>query len=129
MSRELNRVYGVLTGGDNTVRKTTITVVNNSKLVTALIPGTVSAACKRALAELYIRLCMTDKELQYKLLKADPINSYKLQSFYEPFADTGVIDNVVAAIKKLGLPDEERSALPFDIVKNALDKLLDSLNG
>jgi hypothetical protein len=59
----------------------------------------------------------------------DPINSYKLQPFYEEFTDSDVLSLVINNVRKLGLADEERSALPFDVVKNALDKLLDALNG
>lgn len=132
MTRYLNLLYGILTNNDNQLRKTNAPTYHHPFIVTvvsALIPETASAECKRALAEMYIRLCMTDKELYRKLLQADPINSYKLQAFYEDFADAGVIETVVQGLKRIGIPDEERSALPFDLIRNALDKLLDVING
>ena len=131
MTAELNVFYGILTSGDNTYRKTTVSSVPNEavKLVAALIPPSCSDACKRALAELYIRIIQTDKNLQKKLTAIDPINSYKLQSFKEPFEDQGIIQLVVKNLKALGIPEEENSALPFDHVRNGLRVLLEVLNG
>lgn len=130
MTQKLNAVYGVLTNGDNTARRTTENTPPSgpvSRWVSALIPRDTTKAGIRAVAELYIRLCMTDKKLYLKLLKADPINSYKLQSFYEDFTDTGIIDKILQGIRDIGILDEETSALPFDTIRDALDQLLDAM--
>lgn len=133
MTPQLNVLYGVLTDGDNSVRKTTadrtILGPTASRIVTALMPDRVSTKCKRALAELYIRIIQSDKGLQRSLEKIDGINSYKLQSFREPFEDTDILPGIVSNIRAIGLPDEENSFLPFDYVKNALKALLEALNG
>ena len=131
MTPQLNVFYGILTNGDNTRRKTTgITPKENTvqDIVTALIPSSVSAECKRALAELYIRIIQTDKSMQLSLKTIDPINSYKLQTFRENFSDQGILDKIIQQLQALGLPDEENSSLPFDYIKNALRILLDKLN-
>jgi len=132
MTPELNVFYGILTDGDNYQRRTTTTTPETAtivKLVAALIPNTASAECKRALAELYIRLIQTDKSLEALLNRIDPINSYKLQSFREPFGDGNIIPTIVREIRAIGVPDEENSALPFDTIKAALKALLEALNG
>lgn len=131
MTPQLNVFYGILTNGDNTLRKTTgITPKENTvqDIVTALIPNSVSAECRRALAELYIRIIQTDKSMQLSLKTVDPINSYKLQTFRENFSDQGILDKIIQQLQALGLPDEENSSLPFDYIKNALRILLDKLN-
>lgn len=132
MTAKLNILYGMLTNGDNTRRKTTVDSANNPtaiKIISALIPPRASAECKRALAELYIRLIQTDKNLQSLLSAVDPLNSYKLQSFRESFEEQGIIEEVVTALKTLGIPGEENSALPFDHIRNGLKMLLEVLNG
>lgn len=132
MNYRLNAIYGILTNGDNTHRRTTENTPdhgNVSRWVKALIPGETTAAGVRALAELYIRLCMTDKTLYRKLLQADPINSYKLQSFCEDFEDANILDSVLQGIRDIGILDEATSALPFDTLRQALEQFLDAVNG
>lgn len=129
----LNYVYGILTNGDNEYRKTTSTRDNagytGRTIAQALLPAGLPATAVRALSEMYIRLCMSDKETYKKLLQIDPINSYKLQPFYEGFSTGALdIDDIVRAIKKIGLADEENSFLAFDYILNAMKKLIDSLD-
>lgn len=132
MTPQLNSFYGILTNGDNKVRKTTTETPKDRtvrNIVAALMPIAASPECRRALAELYIRIIQTSKPLQLALNKVDPINSYKLQSFCETFTDKNIIEKIVENLKALGLPEEENSALPFDYIKNALRVLLERLNG
>lgn len=128
----LNRLYGILTDGDNAVRKTTVNRSGLTNLgeaiVKAILPlEDLSANGRRALAELYIRLCQTSPEVATRLEHVDPLNSYKLHSFTESFEDALDISTIVKAIRKLGLPDEENSFLPFDYILNALNQLLKTL--
>ena len=129
----LNILYGVLTDGDNSVRKTTTKRQDFSKevidIANALVPTRLSSAGKRALTELYIRLAATDKVLIAKLTAADPVNSYVLHSIYPDFTDDITLSEIVTSIKALALADEENSFLPIDYVRNALEKLLDKLKG
>jgi len=132
MNYKLNTIYGILTNGDNTHRRTTENTPDKANIirwVRALIPGGTTPAGVRALTELYIRLCMTDKKLYLKLLQVDPINSYKLQSFYEDFTDEAVLENILQGIRDIGILDESTSALPFDTIRQALDQFLDAVNG
>ena len=128
----LNRLYGILTDGDNEVRKTTATRDNLSqpaqKIAEALFPGTISDAGIRALAEIYIRIGQTDQEFVALLSEKDPINSYNLHSFDESFEDTIDINDIVLAIRHIGLPAEENSFLPIDYIINALKQLLKALD-
>ena len=128
----LNRVYGILTNGDSTVRKTTADRTGLSyraqQIVDALVPDTLSDAAKCAMAELYIRLCMTDRGLQESLKQADPINSYKLHSFYSTFSGVN-IDTIVTNLRRVIIPDSEKSFLPFDYIRAALQNLLSLING
>ena len=133
MTYEINKLYGLLTDGDRAVRNTTTSRKALSdkvkRLLEALIPVTLSANSKRGLAEFYIRLIFTDKNLSSALTKYDPINSYKLHTFYPDYEDQVDIQVIISAIKKLGLAGEEISFLPLDYILNALKTLLEYLNG
>ena len=128
----LNRLYGILTNGDNSVRKTTGTRSGlpplGKKIVSALVPDTLSDAGIRALAEIYIRLCQTSPELIELLQEKDPINSYSHHTFSENFSDSVELQTIVDRVRRIGLPEEENSFLPLDYIVNALRQLLNSLD-
>ena len=128
----LNKFYGILTNGESTVRKTnanrTGISIRAQQIVSALIPDTLSAAAKQGMAELYIRLSMTDRDLQKLLKQVDPINSYKLHSFYPEFSGVS-IDTIVTNLRRVIIPESEKSFLPFDYIRAALQNLLTLLNG
>lgn len=133
MKYEINKFYGILTNGDNSVRKTTSNraILNalSSKIVDALIPQGLADTDKEALAEFYIRLIYTDKSLISALESYDPLNSYTLHTFY---ADDNKLNvsptSIIVGIKKLGLAGEELSFMPVDYIINALKQLLAILN-
>jgi len=131
-TRSINKVYGLLTDGDSTYRKTTVNrdglPVDTAKLLEALLPKQTHSAAKRMLAEFYIRLCDTNEELSKLLTEKDPVNSYKITSIYEAYPDGSIdLDGIVTAIKALALPGEGRSFMLFDYIRNALTVLLRSL--
>ena len=70
---DINKLYGYLTNGDSTERRTTTNRSGLAKeplrVITALVPETADATTKRGLAELYIRLCFPDKDLAASLLE------------------------------------------------------------
>ncbi len=130
---EINILYGVLTDGDNTIRKTTADRQSLSdtgkKIVSALIPTETSKTGTRALTELYIRLCYSDPAISRMIQTKDPLNTYPIWSCYEAFNDSVDIEKIVDNIRKIGLADEENSFLPVDYILNAMRKLVESLNG
>lgn len=124
----VNKLYGYLTDGDNTERRTTTTrnglPADALTLLGILIPSDIDDVSKRGLAELYIRLCFTDKALAEDVLKLDVVNSYRLHSFYDTIASTVKLADIVTNIRKSTVPDLENSALPLDYIMAALRHLL-----
>lgn len=129
----INKLYGYFTDGDNTKRKTSTSRSSLAdeplRVVKALVPSTTDASTKRGLAELYIRLCFTDKDLAAALLAVDPVNSYRLHSFYDTISSNLKWEQIVSNIRQSSIPDIENSALSTDYIMCALRYLLQLLNG
>lgn len=131
---DVNRIYGYMVNSSHPARKTTTTRTGLSetalRLIEALVPRTLALDAREALAEFYIRLCYTDKELLGLLNKVDPINSYTLHSFYPHVESDVEIMDIVKNLKKIGLPDVELSFLPVDYILCGLKHLMRAiLNG
>ena len=128
----VNKIYGYLTDGDSTERHTSCSREQLSTeaktLLNILVPSDADEVSRRGLAELYIRLCFTDKSLAAKLLDVDPVNSYKLHSFHSTIAQNIELSSIIENIRKSGIIDTEITALPVDHIIRALTWLLDALN-
>lgn len=129
----INKLYGYFTDGDNTERRTTTSrsglPAELLRVLSALVPNTTDAATKRGLAELYIRLCFTDKDLSAAVLNIDPLNTYRLHSFYDTISPDLELAEIVNKIRQSSIPDIENSSLPMDYIMCALKYLLQLLNG
>ena len=132
MNYTINHIYGLLTDGDSTTRRTTSTRANETqpvrRILDGLVPLTLCAQDRRALAELYLRLLSVDKEGQRLLRQVDPINSYKLHALYPEYSADFDLNKIVTSIKQLGLPGEESSFLAPDYLLNGIRQLLETLN-
>ena len=123
----LNIVYGLLTDGAGTGRKFTPVRLTETqiKLRDALLdtPQGVDGA-----AELYIRLCQTDKELKQLLNTVDPLNTYshveRTPNIPNSSFDTHKINKKILG---LGLQDTENSGSEWDNIKLCLKTLLKAL--
>lgn len=127
----INKIYGVLTDGMGTVRKTTASRKNTNdrgrKIANALFCG-VDAGAVEALTEVYIRLLQTTKELQLKLNKVDPINTYKLANISTEFCASFSMDTICSALRECNIADMEYSGTVWDLIIAALSELLDNID-
>lgn len=126
----INKLYGALTRGDGAVRRTTIdyeSIKPRAKEIAEALTFSTTAEAKRQLAEIYIRLIQTDKELENKLNAVDPLNTYKLAKINL----NGLVDFDLASIedqlKRCTISGEELSGTVWDLIRAALSELLDNL--
>lgn len=123
----VNKIYTILTDGKGRGRKLSTDnriSTYQQKLRDALMP----TEDADGLAELYIRLCYTDKELKQLLYKADPINTYAIVDLTPTLelsnSDLSIINRHILGI---GLLDVENSASVWDNIRVCLKALLESL--
>lgn len=123
----LNIIYGLLTNGVGTGRKfTPITLTETQTKLRDALVDTLQGA--DGAAELYIRLCQTDKELKQLLNTVDPLNTYSLVERTPCIPKNSFdIPKINSQILGLGLPDIENSGSEWDNIKLCLKALLKSL--
>ena len=128
----INFLYGILTDGDCSKRKTTANRTDCPKrllnVVEALTNG-MSSQDIRIAAELYIRLCGTVKDAVAKLNKVDTIATYNLADITEVGGDTIDIDRIVSNIRSCPEIEVENSDGPWDIIRSAMIYLVNELYG
>ena len=124
----VNVLYGYFVDGARGERHTTATRAALTKeiieLLNALVPPELDDTTKCGLAELYIRLCFTAADTAELLQQIDPINSYRLHSFYPNIDGNLSLDTIVQNLNNLSIPDTENTAFGVDRIQNALKYLL-----
>lgn len=128
----INFLYGILTDGDCTRRKTTAHLMDCparlQNIMKALSDG-LNPVDRRIMAELYIRLCASDKDTAAKLDKIDPVSTYKLADIAENDGSTIDIDRIVSNLRGCPEIEIENSDGPWDIIRAALIYLVGELYG